>query len=98
MPGAAFRNSFEYVDEEIADQILAGRDADFLRARLDVERAAELLRALEETDGVWQEPPALLGEHGQPARPAALAVQFDAQALLECQKAVAQSLFRDPEH
>ena len=65
---------------------------------LDVERAAELLRALEETDGVWQEAPALIGEHRQSARPAALAVQLDAETLLEGQQAVSQSLFRDPQH
>ena len=65
---------------------------------LDVERAAELLRALEEADGVRQEAPALVGEHRRSARPAALAVQLDAEALLEREEAVAQALFRDPQH
>ena len=96
--GRRLAEVFQDVDEQIPDQILAGRDPDFARAALDVERAAELLRALEETDGVWQEAPPLVGEQRRSARPAALAVQLDAEALFEGQQPVSQALFRDAQH
>ena len=86
------------VDQEISNQILARGDADFLRAGLDVERAAELLRALEEADGVRQETPALVGQHRRSPRPAAFPVQLDAEALLERQEPVSQALFGDSQH
>ena len=98
MLGRRLSEVLQDVDEQIANQILAGGDADFLRAALDVERAAELLRALEEADGVRQEAPALIGEHRRSARPAALAVELDAQALLERQEPVSETLLRDPQH
>ena len=45
-----------------------------------------------------QEPVARVGQHGQPARPANLAIELDSKLGFERKQAVAQPLFRDRQH
>ena len=97
MSGAALRKSFRTSMSRYRIRYWLEATRISPRAALDVERAAELLRALEEADGVRQEAPALVGEQRRSPRAAALAVQLDAEPLLERQQPVAQALLRDPQ-
>ena len=81
-----------HVNKDIEDQILSGGDVNLAGRGGFGEGLDQLTGAVEEGEGVRQEPAALFGERLGAARPAALAVQLDVQPPLQRHQPVADAL------
>src|SRR6476620_7509031 len=69
----------QYVDQDVAGQVLTGSYVHFAAAGIDIDGLTELAHALEKREGVRQEAATVVGQHGRSPRPAALPIQLDAE-------------------
>ena len=93
--GKSFVKSANRIDEDIENQILRGRDMDFMRLTRFPKKLGQMLGTLKKGERMGKEKLTFRGQRLMAANTAALLIKLDTQSLLQRQQAIANTLLGD---